>query len=586
MDEIKIERSIGLIVFGLIFFAFGFGFFTFSAIPNIYDGWKMQSWSATQATLTAGDLKISYSDNTRTYEAVGNYNYSVNGQVYNNDRISLSDGSDNIGNFQEHLGSILVRRYKSNTPITIWYNPNNPAESIVNRDIRWASVGFKFIFLLIFGGIGLAILVFAIKGKKVNTSAEAKLSPWLARPEWKNGSIKSDAKLGMYGVWGIAIFWNLISYTAAIPATMEAFEKQNYVALVAWLFPLVGLGLLYWAIKKTKEWKRFGITLLTMDPYPGSISGHVGGHVQVNMPYDPKLNYKVTLNCLHSYVSGSGKNRTRKESVKWQDEGYAKVKPAAQNVFLDFCFDVPDNLPISEEVSDSYHLWRLNLESEMEGIDLNRSFEIPVYNTQQHQSQIYSNFDSAEYQPAGVDKLTIQSLIPFKTPSSMTDIYYPMFRNPAMSLGLTLFGAIFFGVGLFLWQQAAKDDWTFSFILYFMSSVFSFIGGAILIGGIYSAFNSLHVKLDGFNLHYKRKFLMFTLKNISIPYSSISDINAKISSTSHVGKNHKVGYKVYANVNKDKLTLAEDIDSASKKDFVVDYFKKKILKSIKGDGVI
>ena len=577
MDEIKTERSIGLIIFGLIFFAFGFGFFTFSALPNIYDGWKMQSWLATQATLTAGDLKSSYSDDTRTYQAVGKYNYSVNGQVYYNDRVSLSDGYDNVGKFQQHLGSKLIRHYKSNRPITIWYNPNNPAESIVDRDIRWALVGFKFIFLLLFGGVGLAILVFAFKGKKINTSAEVQLSPWLARPEWKNGSIKSDAKLGMYGVWGIALFWNLISFPAAIAATLEAFEKQNYVALVALLFPLIGLGLLFWAIKKTKEWKRFGITPLTMDPYPGSINGQVGGHIQVNMPYDSTLNYKVTLNCIRSYMSGSGKSRSRSESVEWQDEGYAKVKPAAQNIFLDFCFDVPDNLPVSEESSESYHLWRLDLESEMDGIDLNRSFEIPVYNTQQHQT--HSNFNSAEYQPAGVDELTIQSLIPLNDHSSITDIYYPMFRKPAMSLGLTLVGAIFVVVGLFLWQQAVKEG----FMLYIMSSVFSFVGGAILLGGFYSAFNSLHVKLDGINLHYKRKFLMFTLKNISIPYSEISDINAKISSSSHVGKKHKVEYKVYANVNRDKLTLAEHIDSASKKDFVVDYFKQKIFNKEDGE---
>lgn len=573
MDKVKTERSIGLIIFGLIFFAFGFGFFTFTAIPNIYDGLKMQSWLSTQATLTAGDLKSNYSDNTRTYQAVGKYNYSVNGQVYYNDRISLSDGYDNVGKFQQRLGTELIRHYKSNRPITIWYNPKNPSDSIVNRDIRWALVGFKFIFVLIFGGVGLAILVFAFKGKKINTSAEVKLSPWLARPEWENGSIKSDAKLGMYAIWGITLFWNLISFPAAIGATLEAFEKQNYVALVALLFPIVGLGLLYWAIKKTKEWKRFGVTPLTMDPYPGSINGHVGGHVQVNMQYDPTLNYKVTLNCIHSYMSGSGKNRSRNESVKWQDEGYAKVKPAAQNIFLEFCFDVPDNLPASEESSESYHLWRLNLESEMDGIDLNRSFEIPVYNTQQHQT--HSNFDSAEYHPAGVDKLAIQNLIPLKDKSSITDIYYPMFRKPARSLAMTLFGGIFFGVGIFLWQQAAKEG----AMLYFMSSIFSLIGGGIMLGGIYSAFNSLHIKLDGIELHYKRKFLMFSLKNISIAYSEISDVDAKISSSSNVGKKHKVEYKIYACVNRDKLTLAEHIDSASKKDFVVDYFKKKILKN-------
>lgn len=565
MDKIKTERSIGLIIFGLIFLVPGFGFFAFSAIPGLYDGYTMQSWPTTQAVLTAGNLKSTYSDGTRTYQAIGKYNYTVNGQSYTNNRVSLSSGSDNIGKFQQRLGSKLSHHFKSQRPITIWYNPDNPADSIVNRDIRWLLVGFKFIFVIIFGGIGLAILIFAIKGKKVNSSAEAKLYPWLARPEWKNGTIKSDAKMGMYGIWGFAIFWNVISIPAAIGATLEAIEKQNYIALVALIFPIVGLGLIYWAVKKTRQWKRFGITPLTMDPYPGSINGQVGGHVQLNAPYDPTLVYKVTLSCIHSYMSGSGKNRSRSESAKWQDEGYAKVKPMAQNIFLEFCFDVPDNLPISEEFADSYHLWRLSIESEMEGADLNRSFEIPVYNTQQQQTN--STFKSAEFQPAGVDKVTIESLIPLQQHSSIKEIYYPMLRKPASSIGLILFGLVFFGVGLFLWQQ--KEG--------FMASVFTLVGGSIVIVGIYSAFNALHLKLDGLKLHYKRKFLFFTLKNISIPYSNIREINAKQSSSTNTGKNHKIEYKVYAKTNNEKLTLAEQIDSASKKDFVIEYFKHEIL---------
>ena len=40
-------------------------------------------------------------------------------------------------------------------PAPVWVNPDAPGESIIDRDIRWGLVGFKSIFLFVFGGVGL-----------------------------------------------------------------------------------------------------------------------------------------------------------------------------------------------------------------------------------------------------------------------------------------------------------------------------------------------------------------------------------------------------------------------------------------------
>lgn len=220
----------------------------------------------------------------------------------------------------------------------------------------------------------------------MNSSA-TKNKPWLENPDWKGGVIRSGAKASMYRWWGVTIIWNLLWGTPLFlnffsnPATISSLH--GYKLLLLLLFPLIGLGLLFWAIKVTREWRRFGATPLIMNPFPGSIGGEVGGKIQVNMTYDPQIDYKLTLSCIRSYMSGSRRSdsRARHEEVKWQDENYAKVHPSANGLDLEFRFQVPDGLPSSEEYSDNYHLWRLYLEANIPGANLDRSFEIPVYVT-------------------------------------------------------------------------------------------------------------------------------------------------------------------------------------------------------------
>ncbi|VAW99172.1 hypothetical protein MNBD_GAMMA23-1480 [hydrothermal vent metagenome] len=570
MNKITTKRSWLAVLFGLIFFIVGIGILTFMIAPIVYDGWRMQSWKSVPAVLLSADLKRNYSSDSDTYQAIARYKYTVNGQQYVNDRVALVKGADNIGDFQTSMGNRLKYYFQSGQLIGVWYNPENPAESIIHRSIRWGLLAFQMIFVVVFGGFGFVILYFSFRGEKAKSPIATENHPWLARAEWKNGAIKSNAKMGMMVLWGITLFWNVISFPAAIAATPEVLAKGEYIGFVIFLFPLIGLGLLFWAIKATLQWRRFGVTLLTMEPYPGSLGGQVGGFVKINMQYDATLAYKVTLSCINSYISGSGKNRSRKESVKWQDEGYARIKPMMDHLNLEFCFDVPDNLPASEEASNNYHLWRLTTESEMEGVDLNRSFEIPVYNTQQQSSRL--NFKSPEFFPASVEKITAESLLPLTKNSNVKELYYPMLRKPLGSFSGVLFGGIFAGIGFFLWQQAKTDG----FMLYVMSSVFTPIGLIIVIAGIYSAFNSLYLKFDGLSLLYRRKFLWFTLVNKAIPYSDIRVIEARKSSSGNTGGKHKIGYKVYAKVKGKKYTLVESIDSASKKDLLIEYFKQEI----------
>lgn len=570
VQKIKTERSWRMVVLGLPFFCIGVGFLLFSVIPTLNEGWEMASWPSTTATLTQARLNSSSSDGTTTYGVEASYHYRVNGRDFNNDRVAINSGNDNIGDFQQQLGERLERHYRNEQPVTVYYNPNDPSDALLDRNIRWELLAFKLIFVVVFGGVGFALLIFGLRGKKVIDSPEVQQKPWLRRAEWFDNRIRSGARSGLYMIWVFAILWNLISSPGAFMFT-TVWEEEGKVALLILLFPVIGLFLLVWAIRKTMEWKRFGYTPLQMDPFPGAIGGDVGGEIDLHIPFDPKMVCEVTLSSLYSYVSGSGKNRSRHERVEWQDSGFARVERSANGVKVLFRFAVPEGHHESEEHSNSYYLWRLNLKSELPGVDLDRDFEIPVYKTGEHARRI--TVDSSNEVPQGIPKLSAEALLPLRREGVGMVLYYPMLRRPGRALGGIIFGGIFAGVGLFLWGEAART----SGMLYFMAGVFSLVGWGIVMAGIYSALNSLRIELDGRKISVVRNVLAIPIKRKHCAYSEVRRVEERRGSfSSQNSKQHQIEYKVVAKTTSDELLLAEQLDSHSKAKLVVALFKKQL----------
>jgi hypothetical protein len=54
----------------------------------------------------------------------------------------------------------------------------------------------------------------------------------------------------------------------------------------------------------------------------------VGGTLTLPLAYNSQQRFPVSLQCLRSYEIGSGKNRSRRETVIWQTTGLAHTKPA------------------------------------------------------------------------------------------------------------------------------------------------------------------------------------------------------------------------------------------------------------------
>jgi hypothetical protein len=565
--QIETKRNWLIALFGLPFFGVGAGVLLFLIVPTLYDGWRMASWPATQGTLLRAELVAGSSDGSTTYRLEARYRYAVAGRSYENDRTAIVNTGDNIGDFQETLGRRLEQALHAERPVTVWYDPENPADAVLNRDIRWGLLGFGLIFVVVFGGVGGGFIYAGLRGAKTAVPPAADAKPWLKRPEWNAGEIRSGAKGGMYFAWVFASIWNLVGIPAAF-FVASVWREHGTVALLILIFPLAGLLLLIWAVKTTLEWRRFGATPLTMDPFPGAIGGDVGGEISVDIPYDPGVAYDVTLSCINSYVTGVGKNRSRHEKLVWQDSGYAVVHPAIHGIRLQFRFEVPDGLPESEAHGDNYHLWRLTVRGEMAGVDLDRNFEIPVYRTGEKSQRIAAL--SARERPQGVPELTAEALLPLTRSGSSVVVHYAMLRKPGESLGILLFGGVFSGLGAFLWQFGATKD----FMFYVMGGMFMFAGGAITLAGLYTLFNALHIRFDGRSVCAVRSVLGIPVGRKSAEYRAIQAIEHTQGTSSQSGSAHAVDYSVVAKTPEGDITLAERLDSHSKAETVVAYFEK------------
>jgi hypothetical protein len=526
-------------LFALPFFGVGV-WMAWSIGTTFHDAWRMQGWEPVPAQLTAAGYETRPGDDSTTYEAHASYRYRYGGKDYIGDRVGLAGGGDNIGNYHIDIGNRLSRMHARGEPVTVWIDPGAPADSIIDRSIRWGLVGFKSIFLFVFGGVGLGLLVYTWSrpAEKDASLLQYRDAPWLLNDAWQTPEIRSGSKAAMWGAWAFAAFWNAISSVTPFIAYREIVENGNYLALVALVFPVVGAGLLVWAVRRTLEWRRFGPAPVNLDPFPGSIGGHVGGTIDLNLPFDSTATFQVTLTNLYSYISGSGKNRSRKETAKWQDELVAHAEPGGRGTRLTFRFDVPDGLDESDaaQKGDSYFKWRLNLRAELPGTDIDRDYDIPVYATARQSRELPERaMQKSRSERDAIADNRVRDLVRILHRPMGKAMFYPMGRHLFPNLAGVFFGAVFAAAGWFLIVQEGQT---------LFGSIFGGVGALVAFGAFYMMTNSLEVSQDGTSVNTVRRWLGIPVRRKSMPRSHFARFDRKSSMKSQSGGRHVIWYAI------------------------------------------
>lgn len=534
------KGKIVLFLFALPFLGIGV-WMLISIGGNLIDASRMQSWQLVSAQLSSAGYRSRSGDNSDTYEAFAHYTYSVGGQQYAGTRVGISGGADNIGDYHQKLGNRLSAAKNRGEQIQIYVNPDDPNEAIIDRTLRWGLLGFKSIFLFLFGGFGFGLMVFLLRTPKPKDTSDPQYAdrPWLMNDAWQMATIRSSSKAAMYTTWGFAAVWNLISAPLPFVLYEEVVEKENYIGLVGLLFPLIGIGLLVWAVRRTLEWRRFGPAPVTLDPYPGAIGGHVGGTIDVNLPYDASAKFPLTLTNIYSYRSGSGKNRSRREQAKWQDSLLAHTERSVNGTRLSFRFELPEGLEESdaERSTESYYLWRLNLKADLPGVDIDRDYEIPVYKTGEKSRNLSERvIKSARVETEQFDDVAVKAKMRLSYGIHGKSLIYPAGRNIGSALTGLIIGAIFGGIGWFLFGKERS----------IFGSVFFGVGLLIVIGSFYSVLNSLQVMQDSVHLKSVRRLLGIPIRRRQIRRDEFTRFSKDSSMQTQSGSKHVMQYTIYA----------------------------------------
>ncbi len=322
---------------------------------------------------------------------------------------------------------------------------------------NWNEAFFFALFGLVFGGVGFGGIAAALAGRRklvaqAAVQASHPDSPWLWRPDWASGRIVDSSRTVVFTAWALAAFWNLVSFPTAFVAVRTAIQEGKPAAFLALLFPLVGIGLVVWAVRATLRYRKYGVSRLELSGVPAVIGRSLIGMVRAPASIRPEAGFDVSLTCVRRVTRGGGKNRSTSESIIWQEERRVAGEPrrtaAAMETHIPIAFRLPaDAIPCDDTDSDNRVLWRLQLSASVPGVDYESRFEVPVFRT------------PLSDQPLSPDEerlvQEVASEIEFRQPADSrivvtssrrgTEILFSAARNPGVATSVTFFLLIWLG---------------------------------------------------------------------------------------------------------------------------------------------
>ena len=326
---------------------------------------------------------------------------------------------------------------------------------------NWSEALFLALFAVTFGGVGFGGIAAALAGRrKLREQAALEAghpeSPWLWRADWASGRIIDSGRATMFAVWVFAGLWNLISVPAGFLGVRAAMQEGEPAALFALLFPLVGTGLLAWAVRLTLRYRRYGVSRLELATIPGVIGRTLAGMVRAPARMQPADGFQVTLTCVRQVTTRSGKNSSTSESIVWQDERRVAGEPsrtaAAMETHIPVAFRLPaDAQPCDASDPNNRVLWRLRLLATVPGVDYESQFEVPVFRTSASDQPLSVEEEQITKDPlagAGYQQ-PADSRIVVTSNRRGTEVLFPAARNPGAATSLSFFLLLWLGfIGL------------------------------------------------------------------------------------------------------------------------------------------
>ena len=552
-------------------------FTTYLIGDHIVTSLRMHGWTQVDATVLSAKARRVSKGNESSWEISAEYQYVYDGQTYSGNRVGIDD-SVGFGGTLRRRAALLNEAQQTNQPVVCYVNAEVPTEVVLFPQVQWLHVFFLGIFSLAFGGVGVGGYALGWFGGRMLRERDQLRSvspnePWLWRPEWNRGTIRSGSKGKMISLWVFAGFWNVIS--APIPfAIAEEWGQDNKLILLGLLFPVVGMGLLIVAIRVTLVWLKYGRTELVMRSVPGVIGGELVGAIRIPKPVDFEDRVTLTLSCIKKVTSGSGKNRSTSEKVMWRTEHQvdrADVQ-VTQQTLMPVVFMIPYTCRETDEEKDVE--WRLEARGATPGVDFRAQFEIPVFKTADSREDVteQSAVDPEVRAEKVKEAASASSVHMRELGNGLLELDVPpaAFRSVGSFLGLTLFTAIWTVVIFFI----TKSDAPILFPI-----VFGVFGLIMWLAVLQQLTGRKHTRITPDTIEASSRFLCFWSRR-TIQASEFRRVKIPVTSRSQTGSKqtlyHSVRVFYGAGTKEQHVDVASSISNKAEAEWIAASVEKAL----------
>ena len=363
-------------------------------------------------------------------------------------------------------------------------------------------------------------------------------------PNINNHKIFSLAAKQYWQAWLIAFIWNAITWFAIIKGghnILRAFEESPVFYFFV-LFPFIGIWTIISAIRQTLAWYKFGKTPIILNPTPGQIGGQCAGYIILPIPAEDAKQATLSLSCIRSYTHRSSDGtRSRREEAIWQDRITLKPdKYGRKKSRLSFAFNPPAHLPETEQESDNYHLWRIQVRLSIPGIDYDRLFELPMEKVDEQTQLSHRHFKTQSSAIIEQQNAEVSSIPQIKTTTKGTQFYYGYGRSKLMAIILMVFGLSLAVFGYFFF------DGFLDFLpatASLMSAFVSLTALILFLLGLFLIANSLIVEVGLMGVRKQQRIFGYLLEE-KIAADNIVKIITEKNASSTSGNTTRVWYRL------------------------------------------
>lgn len=273
-----VARLLALLLSAVFAVGFGFGGYQAGLKPLVHTlqlAWEARNWQPVQADVHSAQLATHQSSGGATYQVQARYRYRVAGKDYESTRIGLDvpGQSDNVDDWHRKWAGRLQSAKAQGQGITVWVNPGDPSQVLVDRSIRWPLLIFRLPFALVFTGVALVaagFFLYTLWGlARTGGAAQPQGQAGQLSDPTGAGFVKNGASGGsVWGIWFFAIFWCGISFPMAALIWTGSGNEGFAKAFIS-VFVVIGLGLVAFAVRQTHmAWRYAGSALIALPALP------------------------------------------------------------------------------------------------------------------------------------------------------------------------------------------------------------------------------------------------------------------------------------------------------------------------------